>query len=308
MPNVVAHCRILGAPATLTASTTFTWRVNLRFTGSHCKHSGARVIDHPPIVRKTVGGKFTIPFQRVRGGDLTIIVEAYVSGKLLRTESSRLRVVGTNPPFNLVAAALPHKTLGRIAKVESGVRQFLAPPSGGTSACPLFSHDNLGGVGMLQITVPRPTDDQVWSWRANVAKGIQIFAEKVHAARHYPASVRHSHRFKQLVDQFNKARIQKGLAAIAIELPDFTSGDFDTNLQQLEKDSIRGFNGWGGKDHFGFHLHEFRVALDAHGHLRVNLSPDGSKGIAIWEQVPAKDRPQKFGDPNYVADVLSASF
>ena len=307
MPVIIARCRIAGAPLTLTATTAFTWRVELRFNAAHCPHGGSRVINHPDIVRTTIGGTFTIPFQQVRGGDLTIIVETRLAGHLVRVQSSRVKIVGTNPPLKYLWNALPHDTLRHIAKVESGARQFVGKTDGGTGPCPLFSGDNLGGVGLLQITVPKPTDNQVWSWRENVAKGIQIFNEKVAAARHYPSQIRHSHRFTQLVNVFNESRHKQKLAAIPVELPEFTTGDFNGNLQQLERDSIRGFNGWGGRDHFGFPLHEFRVALDAHGHLRVNLGAGGTKGTAIWEQVPARDRPQGFGDPNYVAHVLAAT-
>lgn len=159
----------------------------------------------------------------------------------------------------------------------------------------------------MQITVPRLTNDEVWSWRENVAKGIEIFNEKVAAARGYPAQVRKSHRFAQLIQMFNAERHKHKLPAIPVDLPDFTTGDFDANLQQLELDSIRGYNGWGGRDHFGFPLHEFRVALDAHGHLRVDLDPSGTRATAIWEQVPASARPQGFGDPDYVNHVLGTS-
>jgi hypothetical protein len=148
---------------------------------------------------------------------------------------------------------LPHDTLRRIARLESGGgRQFLAPADRSIGACALWSHDNLGGVGVMQITVPPPTDDQVWNWRANVAKGIGIFNEKVAAARAYPSHTRNSHGFKKLVQLFNSARHDKKHPAIPVDLPDFTSGTFDTDLKQLELDSIRGYNGWGGRDQFGF--------------------------------------------------------
>jgi hypothetical protein len=201
--------------------------------------------------------------------------------------------------------ALPHKTLRRIARQESGgARQFTAAADGGVALCPLWSGDNLGGVGIMQITVPRPTDDQVWSWRAHVAKGIEIFNQKIVGARHYPEQVRKTHGFKRLMDAFNADRHKKKQSPVAITLPDFTSGDFDDNLQQLELDTIRGYNGWGGRDLFGLPLHEFWVALDPHGHLRVDLDPTGTTGTAIWERVPVAARPQGFGDPNYVNNVL----
>jgi hypothetical protein len=91
-----------------------------------------------------------------------------------------------------------------------------------------------------------------------------------------------------------------GLDPVTIQLPDFTSGDFDDNLQQLELDTIRGYNGYAGLDRFGFHLHEFRVWTDPQsGLLILDLNFN-----AMWQQVPASDRPPTVGDPGYVERVL----
>jgi hypothetical protein len=308
MPMIVAQARIVGVPTSVALTTPMTWSVRLRFDAAHCPHGPSRQINHPDIVKTVAGGTFAIPFALVRGGQLTITVRATVAGRVLVAQSSHLDVRGTNPTLLDLRAALPHTTLRRIARFESGGgRQFIAAADGGVGACPLWSGDNLGGVGIMQITVPRPTDNQVWNWRENVTAGIRIFNQKVGAARDYPSHVRNSHRFKQLVQQFNAERHKHKLQAIPVDLPDLTTGDFDANLQQLELDSIRGFNGWGGRDHFGLHLHEFRVALDANGHLRLNVDPSGTKATAVWERVPATARPQSFGDPDYVNHVLGTS-
>jgi len=308
MPVIVAQAKIVGVPTNVALTTPLTWRVRLRFDAAHCPHGPDRQIDHPDIVKTVVGGTFAISFTLVRGGSLSISVRANIAGRVLTAHSSHLDIRGTNPALQDLRAALPHNTLRRIARFESGGgRQFIAAADGGVGACPLWSGDNLGGVGIMQITVPRPTDNQVWNWRENVAKGIEIFNQKIAGARGYPAQVRNSHGFAQLVQHFNAERHKHKLPAIPVDLPEFTTGDFDANLQQLELDTIRGYNGWGGRDHFGFPLHEFRVALDANGHLRVNLDPSGTKATAIWEQVPAAARPQSFGDPDYVNHVLGTS-
>jgi len=308
MPVIVAQAKIVGVPTNVALTTPLTWRVRLRFDAAHCPHGPDRQIDHPDIVKTVVGGTFAISFTLVRGGSLSISVRANIAGRVLTAHSSHLDIRGTNPALQDLRAALPHNTLRRIARFESGGgRQFIAAADGGVGACPLWSGDNLGGVGIIQITVPRPTDNQVWNWRENVAKGIEIFNQKIAGARGYPAQVRNSHGFAQLVQHFNAERHKHKLPAIPVDLPEFTTGDFDANLQQLELDTIRGYNGWGGRDHFGFPLHEFRVALDANGHLRVNLDPSGTKATAIWEQVPAAARPQSFGDPDYVNHVLGTS-
>ena len=145
----------------------------------------------------------------------------------------------------------------------------------------------------------------MWNWTTNVAGGIQVFNQKVAAARNYPNQVRNSTGFKNLVTAFNQNRTAHGLPTVQVTLPAFTSGDFNSNLQQLELDSIRGFNGWGGTDAFGFPLHEFRVQVDSAGLLVVNIDATGTHGTGVWERVPVAARPQQFGDPNYVNHVLA---
>jgi hypothetical protein len=305
MPTIAAQARITGVTPDPTPVTSFTWTVTLQLNAATCPHGPARTFSHPTITQTVVGGRFTIPFTQIRGGALTISVKATVAGRVLTTQSNGLAIAGVNPPIASIQGALPHDTLRRIARLESGYRQFNAASAGGSSTCPLFSSDKLGGVGIMQLTSPAPTADQVWHWAANVAAGIQVFNQMVAGARNYPNQVRGSTVFQNLVTQFNQNRIAHGLPAVQVTLPAFTSGDFNTNLQQLEIDSIRGFNGWGGHDAFGFPLHEFRVAVDGTGLLRVNIDASRTHGTAIWERVPVADRPQGFGDPNYVNHVLA---
>jgi hypothetical protein len=263
----------------------------------------------PTIVQDTVGGKLTVTFPAVRGGVLSVKAEAVIGTQHLNVISHGVRIIGTNPPLGTLHAAFPHDSLRRIARHESGCRQFDAAANGGTSGCPLFSSDGLGGVGIMQITNPRPSDDEVWSWQANVQRGVQIFNGKRGIATRYPAQVRQSHRFQQLVVSFNADRAAHQLPPLQVTLPDFTSTGFGVapaNLGQVELDMIRGFNGWAGRDAFGFVLHEFRVQLDAQGRLIVDVIPNTARGNALWEQVPARDRPQTTGDPNYVQRVLGA--
>jgi hypothetical protein len=157
----------------------------------------------------------------------------------------------------------------------------------------------------MQITVPAPTDDEIWNWRANIGKGIQIFNQKVQASRNYANRVSRTAGFRNLVQRFNQRRRELSLPELLVTLPQFTSGNFDNDLRQLELDAIRGFNGWGGRDQFGLELHEFRVAVDAQGLLRVaDIDPQTRTGNAVWERVPVGSRPQRFGDPNYVNRVL----
>jgi hypothetical protein len=304
MPLMSFRANVRGADPTVVQRTAFHWVLAINFDASNCRHGPRRTISKTQ--RQTIIGDAFIPFfSEIRGGSLTVTVTATINGRRITDHLSNVRIVATNPTRQDLFAALPHNTLRRVCLQESiGGRQFDAPPNGGVGRCPLWSGDGLGGVGLFQITNPAPTDDEVWNWRTNVAGGIRIFGQKLAAARGYAAQVRGTHRFRQLVDAFNAGRHARHLAPLTITLPDFTTGDFDNNLQQLELDTIRGFNGFAGGDGFGLHLHEFRVALD-HGRLRVqNIDEHALTGEAMWERVPVADRPQGTGDPNYVAHVL----
>jgi len=307
MPTVSARAKIVGVTPDPTPTTSFEWTVQIRYNASTCPHGPNRNINPPDIVQTVVGGTFTPAFPLVRGGQLTLIVKATVGGVALQAQSTGLVIQATNPRKIDVHDALPHDALRRIACQESGMRQFLAAANGGVGRCPLWSADNAGGAGIMQITRPLPTDDQVWNWRANLVAGAGIFNQKVATARSYPALVRASAGFARKVTDLNAARQNQGLPALQVGLPNFTSGDFNNNLQQLELDAIRGYNGWAGRDVFGNALHEFRVALDANGLLQVNIQPNTTNATAIWERVPAADRPQAVGDPDYVNHVLARS-
>jgi hypothetical protein len=255
----------------------------------------------------------------IRGSSLHIGVTGLVNGCPVRAGAGFLRIAGTNPERSAVAAALPHDTLRRIACKESGQRQFDAPADGGTGLCPLFGPD--GRVGIMQIA--NPTPDEVWNWRANITKGIELFNEKVDDAGDYPNSVRMAvleagseaeKEFNRLVSPFNQRRQQQGLNPIQVTIPEFTTGSFDDNdkLQQLELDAIRGYNGWHGPGRFGLKLHEFRVAVERIEGEEVlivaNVNEETLQGEAVWERVPVADRPADSGTPNYVEEMLAFDF
>lgn len=271
------------------------WGAELSFKCNSCSHGTARVISHPKLTGTSTDGKFSLRFTQIRGGTVMISVNAKVGTQML-SASLGVKIVGTNPTKAQVAVQFPDEILRKIANFESsGMRQFNAS-GGSASPCPLFSSDNLGGVGMMQITYPQPTDDEVWSWIANMNKGKQILADKKPIAKGYPQQVRNSAGFKKLVTDYTKARTDAKKSELTITLPDFTD-------DQLSKDALRGYNGWAGQDAFSLLLHEFRVKLDTNGNLVVTEQPGGVAGTCEWEQVPAADRPGS-GDPDYVNHVL----
>ena len=241
----------------------------------------------------------------VRGSRLSIAVTGMVNGCPVKAFAGSLRIGGTNPGHGDVEASLPHDTLRAIACYESGQRQFDAPASGGTGLCPLFGA--AGEVGIMQIA--DASQDEIWDWRKNVATGITLFEEFTKRAQGYPGRVRESAGFKKAVDHFNQGRQSDELAALNVMLPDFTSGNFDNDLQQLERDAIRGYDGWHGTDRFGHELHEFEVAFTTVGVeeiLRVDETDELARtGVAVWERVPPNARPLGVGDANYVDGVMA---
>jgi len=290
MPVIQAEVRFNGLNPDPTSTATFQWMVSIKFQCSECTNGRAKEINDE-FRFTTVGGKTTINFPRVRGGQLTIAVAVDLPTRCYGIESKGLRIRGVNPSRGEVNVACGSLIVQKMVMQESGRRQFDAARDAGISECPLFSGDHLGGVGLLQITNPSPTSEDHWDWRANINHGLQILAQKRAGARGYPAQVRNSAQFLAIVQRFNAGRNPP----VVIVLPDFTAA-------QLELDTTRGYNGWAGRDAFGNNLHEFRVPLDAASNLQVNVGPD-NRGVIDWQQVPGADRPQNTGDPNYVASV-----
>lgn len=317
----------------------YTWHAELTFNGTPCPH-GARIrTTHSPMAPGTgPGNRFVIPFTQVRGGALQVNVSVVVGGRTLVAASSGLVIVGTNPSMaRLAAVANPSPVFRKIMRHESRLQQFLPDPGHtDNSGYPKFSQDNMGGVGLCQITNPPPTPDEIWNWKANVATGWKLFEQKRQDARTYPAVVRQSPEFSQLVALYNEAfpvtrtgpqplappactpehpstHLPKVAASvngvdaapwrrapITITVPEFTE-------EQLARDQVRCFNTHAGG------LHEYRLRRDANGMLVVTESPDGLSGMAEWEQVSKEERLETYfhkrvstnhwGDPDYVANV-----
>jgi hypothetical protein len=308
MPAITATAVGIGG-----AASELEWKIRADFGARGCPPFGPDDLRTDFSFSQKGGNEITttdVFGSAVRGGffSLSFSAQGTVSGCPAFGGRSELDLMGTNPQQSAIQAALPHDTLRRIACKESGQRQFDALPNGGTGGCPLFGPG--GKVGIMQIA--NPTGDEVWNWRINVAKGIKIFNAKVEAARGYPSKVRGSDEFKGLVSRFNQTRQGRGLSPIEVMLPDFTEGDLDDDVQQLEMDAIRGYNGWNGQDGFGLELHEFRVAVDLIDGEEVltvaNVNEETLQGDAVWERVPIADRPADIGSPNYVEEVLSFSF
>ncbi|MGI4880027.1 MAG: hypothetical protein ACRYG4_21345 [Janthinobacterium lividum] len=309
MPVITVTAK-LRQPPSAGAILRFVWTIKLRSASLGCAHGLGRVTSHPDIVETTAVEHLTIAFSRMRGGNLSIAVAVTVDGHALTAERHDLSVSGTNPAVADLRAALPDapEAFKKLMRLESGLRQFRTPP------CSLWSADNLGGVGICQLTPP-DDDDQIWNWKANVAGGLALYHGKERIARSYAAIVRGGPTFRGQSKAYNDKRAAAARPAgasagprppVTIRVPDYTAA-------QLELDTIRAFNGYAGG------LHEYRLRTDADGILVVTLDAAGAGGMAEWARVTAAERTAHYdaagisaghrGDPNYVDDVVGqASF
>jgi hypothetical protein len=289
MPRVTVTATLRDVAVDPRSPPIFSWTATLAFNGSVTPHGAGRTTTHRAIApQQGPSNTYVIPFTEVRGGVLTVAVSVRVGTSTLAASSQGLSIVGTNPTPAAIktkanAIGATKVRFRKQMRQESALRQFTA------AGWPLYSADNLGGVGLCQITRPAPTAGQTWNWKDNVEAGWSLYLEKERIARAYPAQVRAGAAFRALVQAWNAQPARSGAPPVNVTLPDYTA-------DQLELDTIRGFNGFAGG------LHEFRVRVDVRGVLVVTLDASGRNGSAEWERVPVADRGSA-GDPNYVNNV-----
>ncbi len=290
MPSVSVRAVLDDAPG----GATYNWTVSIVFDATKCPHGRPSNSATTSFSAVTGTPDFTPQFPAIRGGDLQIQVNVSSGGQALSASTTGLKIGGTNPSLDDLRNALPEEPLRRMVRQESGGRQFIAPADAGQGLCPLFSADNLGGVGLLQVTNPAPTQDEIWNWRANVAAARRLWSQKVAAAQRFPQACSGCGTFQQLVSALNQARAASGLGPLTVSVAPFSD-------DQLQLDAIRGYNGYAGTDSLGLRLHEFRISIQD-GALVIHENGDGT-ATAVWERVPAAERPAA-GDRNYVENVL----
>jgi hypothetical protein len=292
MPRIRIEATIAGVPAAAVAQIPFAWTGDVTFDeAAVCTFGKPGVVftdPMPPV--KTMGGTFTPQFPWIRGGRLTVIAEATVGGQAVRG-TLQLWIFGTDPGWTAVKAELGDDTLRRIARHESGGIHFETDKTKSHVGVPKLNRGKDGGGGICQVTPP--TADDLWNWKTNIASGKRVFAEKRSIAAGFPQRQANSNQFKQLVQTLNQRRAQRGLPPLTVRVPPF-------DADQLAKDTIRGFNGYAGG------LHEFRLSV-VNGELQVaNVNEQAKTADAVWERVPAAERPQ-VGDPDYVNHVLKVA-
>ncbi|HZT07244.1 MAG TPA: hypothetical protein VFC51_09455 [Chloroflexota bacterium] len=310
MPTIVVTPAMTGIPDSAVDDLIFTWSIRITYTPSDDDP-----VDGPssPITyrwpdQRTEGlSAFTPDFgDTVRGGTLTMRAVTVIADVEYAADAT-VTILGTNPPMSTVqgylAAQFPtsYYTLWRIAQAESSVHQFT------DNGYPLWSSDGEHGVGMMQITYPSPTDDEVWSWKRNADAGGRMLQNAYATARGWPAAVAGSREFRAAVDSYNDARESDGLPRlIRVTVPDFTSGNFYCDLQQRERDAIRLYNGAYGSDNLSLPLHEYQLAWDADaGLLDLDVDEEYETGIAKWVRVEPDQRPRGNVGNDYVERVLA---
>ncbi len=311
--NLTARPEVTGlcdATETTINDLSFVWTVSISYVPSD--HDSGNGPSHPirylwPPQRSEGLEPFSPDFgDVVRGGTLTLTAVTMIDG-LLYTGRTSVSILGTNPSRAVAQAYFArefpnsHFTLWRIAQAESNLHHFH------DDGHPKWSTDGNHGVGMMQITNPSPTDDEVWSWKLNADAGSRVLQAAYATARNWPTTVARSREFNAAVDAYNAAREKSELPKLTrVTVPEFTSGNFLCNLQQRELNAIRLYNGAGGTDHLGLPLHEYKLAFDhTEGLLDLIVNEETLTASAQWVRVAAEERPRGRGTPDYVSRVLS---
>jgi hypothetical protein len=337
MPVIKATAKVVNVNPDPTATTTFTWSVQLTINRGNPNLCPGPLVDYSnDIVQNTTTkgtGVFTLTLVHpaaFRGGKLALTAKATVNGtQLTGTTPTDLVIYGTNPlrltiqsysdslvpttGFGDLQAVDIQDALKRVACRESDQLQFRAAADGGTGF-PLLSCDR--GAGIFQITSGDPTvnaPNVLFNWQTNTASGESIFKNKAQTAKQYPGLLRSKMLYHDYItNTVNPARMNAGLKAIAgFPAPRFTSSGTigSTPTDQLLEDAVRGYNGYAGSTPFGTALHEFIPDT-----VFLETVPDAQlPGIEIdprvWRPVLPAERPHcsACGDPSYVENVIKTT-
>ncbi len=288
MPEIDIELRIVGGGVDPNVPVRVAWTFEVKFDESGMAAFGKAGVVFTDRFAADGGTRFRPAFPWIRGGQLTITASTTVDERTL-TATLKVWIMGTDPGWGALSPLLVSDVFRRIVRAESGGRQFESD-RGNARSVPVLNRGRDGGGGACQITPP--SGDDLWSWRANVASGNRVFAGKrINAAAH-PGATANSTAFKRLVGALNAKRALTGLKPLVVRVPAYTA-------DQLEKDTIRGYNGYAGG------LHEFRLAQTGGELTLANVDEKALTANAVWERVPAADRPQRPGDPNYVEHILN---
>jgi len=125
----------------------------------------------------------------VRGGTAQVTLHKAIGGGEFADSVFTFYIRGTNPPASQEKAYatsqhMPWYDWGIALHESHGGHQFnpgddlaakVDTPKGG-QGCPNQSPD--GGAGIMQLTIPAATSQQLWSWKANFDQGAAVAADK----------------------------------------------------------------------------------------------------------------------------------
>ncbi|MDW8208587.1 MAG: hypothetical protein RMJ43_12190 [Chloroherpetonaceae bacterium] len=306
--DIRAFASVVGWPGGIPHPQVFTWRVLLSwdFAPFPTRHSiGDRLFVQPSPLEIDLSAQ-------VRGGTLKVFAKTWLQGREI-VGMAQAQVLGENPPREIVLRSFPRDRFGllasKIAMVESRMRQFSEGDERSPGGYPLLSRSN--DVGLMQLSPSGgglTAEDQVWDWRANLQRGLEMLAGKrvlsSLASRHATGRgwIRGPDEGVLMLGFLNAMRLVLGLDPLpALAIPPLSSapgsgiqpGEEDPDglaLSQMERDAVRRYNG--GREY------EFVVVPDLMtlGVARAEWQIDRERGGV------APDR----GDPDYVRRVLMA--
>jgi hypothetical protein len=250
----------------------------------------------------------------IRGGTLTVFAKTLLNGKEVLGRA-QAEVVADNPSRSRVLQAFPPNRTGfiaaKIGMAESGLHQFTEAKESERGGHPYVSPSK--DIGLMQLNVPSggiSGPDEVWDWRANLRRGLEMLAGKRQttlASRSASGTLRtrnvpYTFEGKANLAAVNLCRIVCGLDWLPLpEAPTISDspgsgilpGEPDPdhlNLTQREREAIRRYNGGS----------EYACDLCMEDNC-LNVRVVG------WKPDPTRGGiDPKRGDPNYVDHVLLA--
>jgi hypothetical protein len=241
-----------------------------------------------------------------------VFAKTFLNGQEIMGQAQAL-VLGENPSREVVLKAFPPNRFGllasKIGMAESSLRHFSPGDERSQEGFPLLSRSN--DVGLMQLNPPSgglTSADQVWDWRANLQRGLEMFVGKrqisFRASRHATGRgwIRGPDEGLLSLGGLNAVRTLLGMDCLPPPIiPQLSQvpgsgllpGEEDPDklvISQLEREAIRRYNG--GREY------TFVVVPDL-----VTL---GITGMG-WQIDPLRGGvAAESGDPSYVRRVLAA--
>src|SRR5947209_8067582 len=160
--NLQGKARVTGVDPDPTDSTSFHWETKIRWKTVN----GVTSVDQDLAPVDVTGEKYTPPYVKVSGGDLTAKASIIKGGTVCASQEAKAKIGGKNPTAAEVdgelaghasAPAITAAVLSKVACQESSKRQFYQS-SRNKVPCQHAEPDGRVGAGILQVTVSNPSD------------------------------------------------------------------------------------------------------------------------------------------------------